>query len=53
MVTYESVCKKLGFDFMEYDPDTKGTEYDGKEPNPFDVLTDEELDFVIEFAKKS
>ncbi len=51
MITYDSICKKLGFDAMSYNPKTEGTEYDGAD-NPFDVLSIEELDFIIDYAKK-
>lgn len=51
MITYETICKKLGFDAMSYDPETKGTEYDGAD-NPFDILSVEELDFILDYAKK-
>lgn len=50
MVTYNGICEKLGFDAMSYDPVPKGTEYDGRE-NPFDILSTEELDFLIEYAE--
>lgn len=52
MTAYDNICEKLGFDFMKYDPETRGTEYDGEEQNPFDVLTEEELDFVMKYAKE-
>lgn len=45
MLTYESICEKLGFDAVAYKTETKGTEYDGEE-NPFEILSLEELDFL-------
>lgn len=46
-ITYESICEKLGFDLNGYEPEYSGTESD--DPNPFSVLTDDELEFVIEY----
>jgi hypothetical protein len=46
-VTYESICEKLGFRLEEYDPEIQGTECD--EPSPFRMLSEEELDFVIDY----
>ena len=51
MITYNSICKKLGFDVMSYNPEVKGTEYE-ENKNPFDLLSIDELDFIIIYAKK-
>lgn len=53
MPTYENICEKLGFDFMTYKSETKDTEYDGDELNPFSVLSMEELDFVMKYARNN
>lgn len=51
-ITYESICEKLGFDAFSYKSIPAETEYDGAK-NPFDVLTIEELDFLMEHFKKN
>lgn len=50
MITYEGICEKLGFRLEDYSPKYSGHE-DDSIPNPFSVLTSEELDFVINYAK--
>jgi hypothetical protein len=45
---YRAICEKLGFDpAKNYPHQFSGTEDDTKE-RPFSVLTDEELDFLLE-----
>ncbi|MCP1103605.1 hypothetical protein M2454_002930 [Aequitasia blattaphilus] len=51
MITYESLCKKLGFDILTYKVETSGTEDDSRE-NPFMALDIEELDFLGEYLQK-
>lgn len=51
MLTYESICDKLGFDFMSFNPEVRDTEYDGEDENPFKKLSLEELDFVMDYIK--
>jgi hypothetical protein len=45
-ITYESICKKLGFDPATEYPTPSDTEDDAK--NVFAVLTVEELDFLTD-----
>ncbi len=55
MITYDAVCKKLGFDPINSDKYNKlqfHTE-DDNYTNPLDVLTMEELDFLVEYVKKN
>lgn len=52
MITYESICKKLGFDFLTYKSKVEDTEYDGDEENPFTALSEEELEFVGEYLRE-
>ena len=47
MITYESICKKLGCEPKQCSVEKQGTEFDN-ENNPFDALTIEELDFLHE-----
>ena len=49
-MTYEALCKKLGFDPIVdgYDYKFSGHE-DDTQISPFDVLTYEELDFLYDF----
>lgn len=49
-MTYESICKKLGFTLETYEPDISDFEDDSK-VNPFSILTDEESDFLYEYLK--
>lgn len=53
MLTYESICDKLGFDFMSFSPQVRDTEYDGEDENPFKKLSLEELDFVMDYIKEN
>jgi hypothetical protein len=47
MITYESVCNKLGFDFLNFEI-PMDIEYfeDDSQPGLFSVLNEEEMDFV-------
>lgn len=47
-ITYDSICKKLGFKPEEYEYSFSGHEDDSKE-SPFAVLSEDELDFLIEY----
>lgn len=63
-ITYESVCRKLGFDPIK-DADRINEEYekthknswfiDDSQPNPYSVLTDEEetflMNYIIEYER--
>ena len=51
MLTYEGICEKLGFDALTYRGETADTETD-EEYNPFEVLTVEELDFLMNYMRK-
>lgn len=54
MITYDSICKKLGFDPMtseEYNNEQFLIEDDNDYTNPLDILSREELDFLVEYAK--
>ena len=52
MITYESCCKKLGFDviadFVDLFPNMPDHE-DDSIPSPFAVLTPEELDVYVDY----
>ena len=50
-ITYESVCKKLGFDPENYVSVVSDYEDDSKD-NPFSVLTQEESDFLYDYIMK-
>lgn len=47
MITYESICEKLGFELSECQVVRHDTEFDA-EGNPFDVLKIEEIDFLLD-----
>lgn len=47
MITYESICKKLGFDLKDYEVKANKTE-DDREESPFRKLTLEEMEFLEE-----
>ena len=49
-ITYESICKKLGFDVDTYKPVVSDYEDDSK-ISPFSILTDEESDFLFYYFK--
>ena len=49
MITYESICKKLGFDPINAQERVlTSTKDDCPEDNPFHCLTEEESDFLFE-----
>jgi hypothetical protein len=50
MVTYESICEKLGFDVDTYEVPKSSTEDENGE-SPFRKLTVEELDFLTDRIK--
>ncbi len=50
-ITYENICKKLGFNPEEYEYTYSGYEDDSKE-SPLAPLTFEELDFLSEYLIK-
>ncbi len=54
MITYETICKKLGFDPINDPWPTKTqdpeAQYDG--PGLFDVLTDEESEWLTNYWKE-
>lgn len=48
MITRESITKKLGFDPMTWKPKLENEwMVDDSQPNPFDILTTEELNWVM------
>lgn len=51
-ITFESICKKLGFNPItdKYDYKTSGYEDDSK-TSPFSVLSLEESDFLCDYMK--
>lgn len=51
MVTYETICEKLGFDVDTYKVPQADTE-DANGDSPFRNLTIEELDFLSERMKR-
>ena len=53
-ITKESIDKKLGFDFTTYDDGIRtDTECDVElDDDPLDILTVEELDFIIEYYRE-
>jgi hypothetical protein len=53
MITYESICKKLGFRFDNddhYRPDVPYYEDDSVD-NPYESLSEAELDFIGTFLR--
>ncbi len=58
-ITYESICKKLGFDPLITDPKEIYPQYedtffiDDAFESPFKKLFPEELDFLIDFYRKN
>lgn len=50
MITYESICEKLGFDFTKWKSDA--VDEDDSKRSPFAILTTEELEFAIDYLKK-
>jgi hypothetical protein len=51
IITYKSICDKLGFNPMEYEPKVSSFEDDSKE-SPFSILTLEESDFLCDYLIK-
>lgn len=51
-ITYQSICDKLGFDPMKYEPKVSDYEDDSKE-SPFSTLTLEESDFLCNYLMKN
>ena len=49
-ITYESICKKLGFDVDTYKPVVSDYEDDSK-ISPFFLFLDEESDFLFYYFK--
>ena len=52
MITYDGICKKLGFDVLTYKVPEAKTENDKKE-SPFAKLTLDELCFLGEYMNKN
>ena len=50
-ITYESICRKLGFDTDTYKPVVSDYEDDSK-VSPFSVLTIDESEFLSDYLKK-
>ncbi|MDR0987655.1 MAG: hypothetical protein LBL98_08200 [Ruminococcus sp.] len=53
MITYESICKKLGFKFdsdNHYRPNVPYYE-DDSVGNPYESLSEDELDFIAAFLR--
>ena len=54
MLTYDAICEKLGFDPItseEYNNQHFENEDDPNYTNPLEILSNEELDFLVEYAK--
>lgn len=49
---YKRICDKLGFKLEDYKPSFSDTEDDSK-PNPFAVLSLDELDYLMLYLKKA
>ena len=45
-ITYEGLCKKVGFDIDSYEPEVSDYENDSR-VSPFLILSDNELEFLI------
>lgn len=50
MITYESICEKLGFDFTKWK--SNAVDEDDSKESPFAILTMDELEFAVEYLKK-
>ncbi len=51
-ISYNSICEKLGFDALSWEP--VHTEWiDDSIENPFSVLTEEESEFLTDYAMKN
>lgn len=53
MATLEEINKKLGFNILDYDPNVSDYEDDTDTEIIFDVLTDDEADFIIDYKLKN
>lgn len=53
MVTLEEINKKLGFNIFDYDTKVSDYEDDTDTEIIFDVLTDEEVNFIIDYKLKN
>ncbi|MDU7331193.1 MAG: hypothetical protein E7L18_06800 [Finegoldia magna] len=53
MATLEEINKKLGFNIFDYDPKVSDYEDDTDTEIIFDVLTDEEVNFIIDYKLKN
>lgn len=51
-ITYEDICKKLGFEPGKYNYKHSDHEDDSKE-SPYSILTSEELDFLCDYYAKN
>ena len=50
MITYEEICKKIGFDPIEKGLNYTVSDYeDDSKTSPFSVLSQEELDFLTDY----
>lgn len=50
MITYNSICEKLGFDLMKGEYKQKVSDFeDDSIVSPFSVLTDDESNFLFEY----
>ncbi len=53
MATLEEINKKLGFNILDYDPNVSDYKDDTDTEIIFDVLTDDEVDFIIDYKLKN
>lgn len=53
MATLEEINKKLGFNILDYDPNVSDYEDDTDTEIIFDVLKDDEVDFIIDYKLKN
>ncbi|WP_297812353.1 hypothetical protein [uncultured Finegoldia sp.] len=53
MTTLDEINKKLGFNILDYEPNVSDYEDDTDTEIIFDVLTDEEVDFSIDYKLKN
>lgn len=53
MTTLDEINKKLGFNILDYEPKVSDYEDDTDTEIIFDVLTDEEVDFIIDYKLKN
>jgi hypothetical protein len=53
MLTYESICEKLGFQFDDKNQYPPLPDYeDDSIPNPLEILTSEEINWATDFLEK-